>query len=389
VPLTSAGDTDIFVAKYSLSGQHVWSRRFGSTGEERVQSVAIDFRGDVVVTGYFAGIADLGDGPQASVGGSGIFVAKYSGTNGAYMWAKRIEGPDDEMGYGVAVDGGGSIVVTGYFKGTVDFGGGPLSSTYGGSDTFIAKYSGDGGHLWSKKFRNNSEDIGYSVAIDFRGDVVVTGSFMGKIDLGNGVLITTHELQDIYVVKLLGADGSYVWSKCFGGAQSDQGYGVAVDSTGDVILTGFFSYAVDFGGGLLVTPYYDVFLVKLSGVNGSHIWSEHFGGGSVEIANSVTVDGNDDVIVTGYFTGTSDFGGGPLSSAGAYEIFVAKYSGGDGSHIWSKRFGGTSDDVGYSVSTDSNRNVLATGYFRGTVDFGGGPLTSAGVTDGFLIQLAP
>jgi hypothetical protein len=103
----------------------------------------------------------------------------------------------------------------------------------------------------------------------------------------------------------------------------------------------------------------------------------------------VAVDANGDVVVTGVFFDTVDFGGGPLTSAGNGDIFVAKYSASDGSHLWSRRFGGTSFEEGSGVAVDANGDVVVTGRFHGTVDFGGGPLTSAGIADIFLLRLRP
>jgi hypothetical protein len=82
-----------------------------------------------------------------------------------------------------------------------------------------------------------------------------------------------------------------------------------------------------------------------------------------------------------------NFGGGGLVSAGVGDIFVAKYSGADGSHLWSKRFGDTSADSGQGVAVDGSGNAVVTGVFNGTVNFGGGGLVSAGSDDIFLLKL--
>jgi hypothetical protein len=126
-----------------------------------------------------------------------------------------------------------------------------------------------------------------------------------------------------------------------------------------------------------------------SALPGTHLWSRRFGGTSFDQGLGVAVDGSGNVLVTGVFEGTVDFGGGPLTSAGIIDIFVAKYSGTDGSHVWSRRFGSTIFDEGLGVAVDGSGNVLVTGVFEGTVDFGGGPLTSAGGNDIFLLRLRP
>jgi len=60
-----------------------------------------------------------------------------------------------------------------------------------------------------------------------------------------------------------------------------------------------------------------------------------------------------------------------------------------GAPLWSRNYGSTANDVGFGVAVDRGGNVLVTGYFQGTINFGGAPLTSAGLTDGFLLNLGP
>ena len=91
--------------------------------------------------------------------------------------------------------------------------------------------------------------------------------------------------------------------------------------------------------------------------------------------------------ITGEFQGTVSFGGAALVSAGGQDAFVVKLSGLDGSHLWSERFGGSSTDSGRSVAEDASGNAIVTGSFRDTVDFGGGALTSAGGADVFVVKL--
>ncbi len=139
------------------------------------------------------------------------------------------------------------VIVTGGFRGSVDFGGVALVAYASSADFFIAKYTGSGTHQWSKRVTNNGDDYGYSVVTDSSGDILLTGYFSGKIDFGGGVL-TSAGLFDIFVAKYSGA-GTYVWSKQLGSTQDDFGYDIAVDSSGNVVVTGVFKGSVNFGGG--------------------------------------------------------------------------------------------------------------------------------------------
>ena len=115
------------------------------------------------------------------------------------------------------------------------------------------------------------------------------------------------------------------------------------------------------------------------------MWSESWGGANGDIVNDIVRDGPGNLIVVGSFGGTVDFGGGPLVSAGGTDIFIAKYNAA-GTHQWSKRIGGTGSDYAYSVTTDFYDNVIVVGRFSGTVDFGGGNLVAAGTANYFVAE---
>jgi hypothetical protein len=155
------------------------------------------------------------------------------------------------------------------------------------------------------------------------------------------------------------------------------------------LITGVFGGTVDFGGDTLTSagsP--DIFLAKFD-TNGGHLWSKRFGDSRVQYGRSVACDGSGNVVVTGYFRSTVNFGGGTLTSAGADDIFLAEFDS-NGNHLWSKRFGDEwLQQMGHSTACDGSGNVVVTGHFEGTVDFGGEPLTSAGNDDIFLAKYEP
>ncbi len=379
--LVSAGGADIFVAKYDVSGAHLWSQRFGGTGFDYGYAVAVDGLGDVVVTGIFQGTVDFGGGNLGSAGGNDIFVAKYD-ASGAHLWSHRFGSTSSDQGNAVAVDGSGNVVVAGYFFGTVNFGGGNLVSA-GIYDIFVAKYDAGGAHLWSRRFGGTSDDYGYGVAVDGSGNVVVTGYFAGTVDFGGGNLVSAGG-ADIFVAKY-DVSGAHLWSHHFGGTGFDYGYAVAVDGSGNVVVTGYFVGTANFGGGNLGSAgSWDIFVAKYN-ASGAHQWSQRFGGTGVDYGDAVALDGSGNVVVTGYFAGTVNFGGGDLMSAGSYDIFVAKYDA-SGAHLWSQRFGSMSTDYGFGIAMDGVGNVVVTGTFEGAVDFGGGNLVSVGAQDIFLAK---
>ena len=394
-----------------------WPKRFGGAGVDYGHAVAADSRGNLVVAGYFQGTADFGGGPLTSAGGFDIFVAKYSPT-GSYLWAKRYGGTGDDFGYGVAVDPSDNIVVTGFFRNTVNFGGGGLTSA-GLNDIFIAKYAAaDGSYIWGKRFGSTGGDFGYAVAVDHTcgggsndgtsctsnatctgggtcGNVLFTGSFEGTVNFGGADMTSAAGGDNVFVAKYSAA-GTHLWSETFSYNSSNQASAIAVGSGGEVVITGIFGGQINFGGATLTSAGgYDIFLAKLSGVNGAHVWSKRFGATTnYDTGNGVAVDHNGDVVLTGGIYGTVDFGGGSVN-ARSIDGYVAKFAGADGSYRWARLLAGdyTGGAGGQAIATDGSNNVVVTGQFSTStavgVDFGTGPLLSVGGYDVFLAKYAP
>jgi hypothetical protein len=130
---------------------------------------------------------------------------------------------------------------------------------------------------------------------------------------------------------------THQWSKSFGDASTQNGRSTAVDPSGNVLVTGD-GGGLDFGGGPLPAGFFS--LVKFDS-DGNHLWSKSFGGdsfGGEQRCLSVAADGSGNVVITGYFFGTIDFGGGLLASGGGNDVFLAKFDP-SGNHLWSKQFG--------------------------------------------------
>ncbi|HEU4365582.1 MAG TPA: SBBP repeat-containing protein [Candidatus Krumholzibacteria bacterium] len=361
---------------------HFWSQGFGDMGFDQGTSVAVDPAGNVYVTGLFSGTVDFGRDILTSAGLDDIFVAKYA-SSGIAQWAKNFGGTGGDHGYGIALDAAGNIFVTGIFNDTVDFGGGPLVAD-NQTDIFLVKFDADGNHVWSQRFGDFGPDYGNAVAVDAAGNVIVCGLFQNTVDFGGGPLISAGS-YDIFVAKY-DTNGLHQWSKRFGNTGPDSGTAVAADAAGNVFITGAFEGTVDFGGGNLVNPGggADLVLAKYD-ENGAHVWSQAFGAVGTQLGRALTTDAAGNAILAGFFQGSVNFGGGPLV-ASSVDIVLAKYAV-NGAHIWSKKLGDVASDDAFGVTTDAASNILLTGFFTGTVDFGGGGITStSGSVDLFLAK---
>jgi hypothetical protein len=187
------------------------------------------------------------------------------------------------------------------------------------------------------------------------------------------------------------------WAVNIGGASYDQGFSVTTDINNNVYSTGIFRGTVDFdpGPGVFtvsaVSGAYDIYIVKLD-ANSNFVWAKTMGGSLSEYPNTIALNANGDIYLTGYYDGLADFDPSAssytLQSQGSTDAFISKYDN-NGNFIWAKSFGSTSNDVSWSLAVDLNGNSIITGGFIGTVDFDPGPsvlnVTSvSGSTDVFV-----
>lgn len=333
-----------------------------------------------------------------------VFITKLD-ASGNFIWAKRLGGTGDDEVYSITVDGSANVYTTGAFEETADFD--PGTGTFnliafGGSyDIFVSKLDVSGNFDFAVSLGGNGLDIGRSLAVDDSGNVYYTGEFQGTVDInpGGGTLnFTSNGGKDVFISKL-NAFGVFVWAKQIGGTSLDEGRSIALDNSGNVYTNGIFSGTVDFDPGvgtvnLLSTGINDVFISKLDG-SGNFVWAKQF---DVDLfdGKSLVLDGGGNVYTTGSFTGTVDFNPGAgtsnLFSVGQEDAFISKLDA-SGNFIWALKLSGTGgDERGYSISVDVSSNVYTTGSFVGTADFDPGPLTSlqssAGSTDVFVHKVS-
>ncbi len=181
---------------------------------------------------------------------------------------------------------------------------------------------------------------------------------------------------DIFISKL-DSSGNFLWAKTFGDiGWYDEGKSIAVDRSGNVYATGYFTGAVDFDPSptntfTLSSPNPDVFIIKLDPL-GNFYWVKNMGLNSDAIGYDLKLDLQGNVYITGQFTGISNFDPSvsnfTLSSNGSQDIFISKLDF-DGNFVWAKSIGSSTDDVGHSVAIDISNNIYTTGWYRNITDF--------------------
>ncbi|MBW2736452.1 MAG: hypothetical protein JRH20_29040, partial [Deltaproteobacteria bacterium] len=236
----AVGQEDIFFVSYASDGKHRWSKSFGEFRDDVPRGVAANAAGLVALTGSVLDAVDLGGGPLATGG----FLASYTST-GVHRWSRGFDTGGIYGGQGVVIDDSGNVTMVGGTGRAVDLGGGLLPVINSGPDIIVGSYTSAGVHRWSKSFNGPGREWGEGVGVDAQGNITITGCLDDPLDLGGGSLTST-ETTDIFVASY-DSTGGHRWSAAFGGSGMDVARAVAVGVGGDVSITGFFEDVMDFG----------------------------------------------------------------------------------------------------------------------------------------------
>jgi Beta-propeller repeat len=373
--VTSAGDTDIFIAKYNSSGAVQWVRSAGGTGIDRGQSIAVDAGGNVYVTGFYRATATFGTASVTAAGNDDIFVAKYAG-NGDFQWVKSAGSSLEDSGRGIAV-AAGNVYLTGFYKLTATFDGTTVTSA-GGEDIFMAKYDALGNVLWVRSAGSTGDDRGLGIAADPAGYLYATGYFLETASFG-AQSVTSVGGHDIFTTKY-NANGDVQWVRSAGGNNHDYGQSIAVSAVGNPVVTGGFQNTAVFEGTNVASAGdWDVFIVKYN-TAGSFVSVRSAGGTGYDYGYGIALDAADNAYVTGIYSGTAKFGTATKTSAGSFDVFIAKYIGGNGFQ-WVQSVGGVNGEVGTGTAVSANNDVYFTGSYSVSTIIGNSTLTSMGNSD--------
>jgi len=388
--LTAAGETDVFVAKFNTGGQLMWAKAFGDGNVQTGVGVGFDAMGNVYVTGNFKGSVNFGGGGISAAGTLfiDVFLAKLT-SDGTHVWSKGFGDVNVQNVKGLAVDAGGNVVIAGYFQNDINFGGATLTSA-GLDDMFVAKFNTGGTHQWSKRFGDAGGDQrARGVTMDAAGNVYLAGEVGGSIDLGGGAM-AAPSTPSAFVAKL-DSLGNANWFKLSTGDATNKAYGnsVAVGPNGDVALGGYFRGKFDLGGMPVENAGPDDAFVTLFSGTGTHLYTKTFGDAESQSVTAVTIAPDGEVFAAGNFSGSIDLDNGmPATSAGAFDGFLARLDS-KGCPSWLRTYPGPNVHLTQSIALDpTTGGVALTGSFNGTADFGTGVLTAAG-DDVFLMSVNP
>ena len=324
---TDAGLDDILVASFDPAGTFRWAQHFGGSGDDQATAITVA-AGKVYVAGVFTGDVAFGSATLHGAGRDDCVYMVFDAATGALLDARGFGTPGDDGFLGVAVDATGNITLGGQFsKGTLALAG---SAVTGAADdnAFLVSFTAAGAHRWSRMLAGSAPkapatsafDDAQSVAVDAAGNVTVVGEWMGTADFGSGT-ITSSDAQNLDFDAFAASytsTGAPRWSRSFGSNSGDFGTSarsLAIDAsgTGDVVVSGGFHGTVDFGGAapLVQQGIVDGFVVVLSNTTGASQMARSLGDPSASLASAVRFDSHGDVVVAGRMDGSStDLGDG-------------------------------------------------------------------------------
>jgi len=388
------GKTDVFIAKFNAKGQLIYSTYLGGEGADVGYAIALDEKGDIYLTGDTRSTDFPLVGPvQQTLGGSAdIFVAKLSGDGSKLLFSTFIGGKAGERGQGIAVDGSGNAVVTGFTQSTNFPTVKPFQASFGGgnADAFVLKLNASGSALIYSTYLgggNDRPDIGTAIAVDRTGNAYVTG-FTNARDFPS-----VNSIQpfvgptDVFVTKIDPTGSKLIYSTFLGGRADDEAMGIAVDAAGNAYVTGETespnfpttagalsascnAIVVDLPpalGGRICSGG-DAFVSKINPEGTALVYSTFILGSNFEAGRAIAVDSAGNAYITG-ITGSPDFptmhpfqkefAGG--TDRFAFDAFVLKLNPTGSALVYSTFLGGRGVDQGYAIAVDGAGNAYVTG----------------------------
>jgi YD repeat-containing protein len=372
---TLAGGNDVFVTKFTAAGNAlVYSTYLGGSGNDLAYGIAVDSSGCAYVTGFTGSSNFPTANPyQATYKGSDVFVTKFTAAGNALVYSTFLGGTNIEYGYGVEVDSSGCAYVTGYTASSNFPSANAFQGTNSGNkDVFVTKFTAAGTALvYSTYLGGSSDDYGQGIAVDSSGCAYVIGrTSSSNFPSANAFQGTRPGNKDVFVTKFTASGTALSYSTYLGGSNDDEGYGIAVDSSGCTYVTGYtkstnFPTANAFQG--TIGTYNDAFVTKFTAAGNALSYSTYLGGNGGDTGYGIAADSSGCAYVTGY-TWSLNF---PTANAiqgsrsGSQDAFVTKFAAAGNTLVYSTYLGG-GGEYGQAIAIDSQLSAYVTGYTNST-----------------------
>lgn len=397
-PASSVGQA--FITKINAAGSAlIYSTYLGGADPTQGDGIAVDQAGNV----YVSGGTTAADFPTVSAlqptlnGARDAFIVKLNSTGDNLLYSTYLGGSDNEEGWHVAIDTAGNAFVAGSTTSTDFPTQAPFQGTYGGgSDAFVTKLNPTGTALvYSTYFGGTGLEIPQSFAIDRSGNAFVSGQTSSEdLPTKSPFQASYGGGDDAFISKFSSGGNSLAFSTYLGGTDHEDGRGIAVDSRGNVYVTGV-TASTDFP---TINPMqgtnaglWDIYVTKLN-VVGRAVYSTYLGGSGYDAGNSIGLDNAGNISLAG-FTRSANFPvASPLqaTSGGGDDAFFAKLTAAGNTVLYSTYLGGAGTDSASDLAMDSAGNAYIVGSTNSTnfpLSAPFQPTFNGGFRDGFVAKI--
>lgn len=344
---------DASLFKIDTLGNIIWANNYGGTLDEQASQVLITYDNKIV----FLGEANSNDGDVSGVHGPWPFtnlIPDYwlvcLDSSGTIEWQKCLGGTGPDQGYSIIQTPDSGFFLTG----TIEDDNGDVNRFIGSNDVWVVKTDKYGNLLWRRTIGGTYNDFGNKCLMTSDG-----GYIIGATSESADVDVTgNHGSYDAWIVKL-NSIGVIQWEKSYGGSGVDGANDLILGLNGDFYIIGSTnSIDGDISGAIGNA---DVLVMKIDSI-GNIIWQKCIGGSQNEEGRSGCLTTNGGVQVVGY-TFSND--GDAITSHGNKDVLSAELDS-NGNLLWSKCFGGSADDEGYSVIQTTDGGTIFSGYTSST-----------------------
>ena len=381
---SSNGNKDVVICSYNTSGSFLWKKTYGGTGEDFGYDISSDLDGNLYVTGEFSNTVDFDPSSttlnKSSNGGFDIFISKMDSA-GNLIWSKTFGGTSDDRGMIVKTTKKNEVLITGYYKGTVDFdpGAGVINRTSnGGEDIFLCKLDSSGNFLWVNTYGSSSgsyRERGRGIELDDNDNIYLSGHFVGTVDFDAGAgttNLTSNGAEDSFFTKL-DSNGALIWAKSWGSSGGDFATSLSKSNKDNFFIGGLFYGTVDFDPSSSIVNKSsngsaDIFILKFD-LSGNFDWVRTIGSASYDVSASLTNDQNENVIFTGFFNNTMDCdpdsGVANISATGLDDGYTCQFTS-NGDYVWAFPINSSPNNgITQGVVSDKLGNLYMVGAFSG------------------------
>lgn len=393
-----AGASDIYFVKMNSSGVRIWGTYFGGTDDDEFGNIGLDTAENIFISGRTksSGLATSGSYQSSIAGGADCLFAKFSKT-GNRVWSTYFGGSGFDGGNKLSTNIFGDVYFTGYTQSSSGVATtGAFQTTFGGKDdALIAKFDKNGKIYWATYFGGSGYEGETSIVADDSTKIYFTGYTSSTSGISSSSAFQTSLAgNDDAMFGCFDKNGNRIWSSYFGGSNRDWGSAITLDKNGSLLIVGLTesssgistsgAHQSTFGGSN------DGFIAKFNS-SGQRQWATYYGGNSTDWAIATTSGKSGEFYIAGMTKSTSGIAtSGSYQSthggSGVYEdAFISQFSN-NGKLLKASYFGGTEFDNASGIA-GSDKMVVLSGSTASTSKIatsGAYQTTNGGKQDGYI-----